>query len=713
MSAERHVVELGGCCIQPLGSYLKALGIFRIIAEQIDPEVVASWKGNCFNIISIMNVDDLIEFLAGQYKPTPIIAPWNGASGFYPKDNKEALDWVRKSDGVRLASYRETLQCADRLMATISKKPSKDDKERLLQACRASFPDNAVDWLDAAFVLGTETPKYPPLLGTGGNDGHLEFTNNFIQRLADVMDESGKARPSSVPWLRSSLFGELRSGMLRGPPIGQFNPAGSGGTNTLSGFEGESLVNPWDYVLMIEGSLFFASGVVRKGETNLHGELSYPFSVKSSGVGYGSASRLDVDMARAELWVPIWSVPSRYPELRALFSEGRSNVEGRKAVDGVDFVRAVATLGVDRGIDFFQRYGFLMRNGRSFFAVPLGQYEVKRNPHADLLAGIDTWLSAFRSRASDDKAPASIKRTLIRLETAILDLCTEESPWAVQSMLIALGECERALCVSSRWANDQHIWPVPALPPEWLTKGDDGSPELRIAAAVALVSADDRRAGRLGLSTMRETVEPVIVAQRTNGAKVSWDDKRNLLSTDNRLVELLNILMRARIMEHIKASVDGYLDRSQVKVGLSDISAFLDGRVDEDRVVRLFWGLVLLDPFSHIEMSIGRSSMGDYPGAAFSLLKLCHVRDLKRIIGRDDRQQVPLVPEIHHRASLGNLEVSTRKASRRLRGSGLEPKIKEVRMSPQHSVRLAAALLMPIDNQSVRIIAENTLMEMK
>ncbi|MFX9938975.1 hypothetical protein ABTP77_21710, partial [Acinetobacter baumannii] len=72
-----------------------------------------------------------------------------------------------------------------------------------------------------------------------------------------------------------------------------------------------------------------------------------------------------------EIWLPLWSSPCSLAELSALFSEGRATLKRRVAKDGLDFARAVARLGVDRGITQFQRYSFLMRNGQSFFATPI------------------------------------------------------------------------------------------------------------------------------------------------------------------------------------------------------------------------------------------------------------------------------------------------------------------------------------------------------
>lgn len=59
---------------------------------------------------------------------------------------------------------------------------------------------------------------------------------------------------------------------------------------------------------------------------------------------------------------------------------------------------SVSRLGVDRGITSFQRYAFLMRSGKAYFATPLDRIAVRTNPSAQLLDELDTngWLSRFR-----------------------------------------------------------------------------------------------------------------------------------------------------------------------------------------------------------------------------------------------------------------------------------------------------------------------------
>src|SRR5690554_4725509 len=247
-------VELAGCTPEPLHSYLKALGVFRIVGEQLDPDAEGWWQGGVFHLRSRFGADELVEALFTQYTPTPIVAPWNGGSGFFPKDKQEALQAIEGSDEPRLALYRETIARARSILDRlgIREKPDKDEKPRILAECRAWFPDEAVAWLDAAYVLTSEDPRSPPLLGTGGNDGRLEFSNNFMQRLLDALalgeqaasTRRGRSRDRHAfaqAWLKHSLFGDGDPPLVSAA-IGQYYPGGVGGPNATQGFEGQSLV---------------------------------------------------------------------------------------------------------------------------------------------------------------------------------------------------------------------------------------------------------------------------------------------------------------------------------------------------------------------------------------------------------------------------------------------------------------------------------------
>jgi CRISPR-associated protein Csx17 len=251
-------IALTGCAPIPIAHYLKALGTLRLVAEQVDANVKALWRDDQLELQTDLTGDALVAFLAREYRPSPVLAPWNGGSGFYPKDNDQALVAIEGSEIERFAPYRRGIAAARGELQTmgLNAKPDGEAKALLLQRCRNSFPEDSLGWLDAVLVLGQDGARFPPLLGTGGNDGRLEFTNNFMQRITEVMDAAtGQPTPESKRWLLAALFGETAPGLATKAPIGQFFPGAAGGANATSGFDAPSAVNPWDFILMIEGAL--------------------------------------------------------------------------------------------------------------------------------------------------------------------------------------------------------------------------------------------------------------------------------------------------------------------------------------------------------------------------------------------------------------------------------------------------------------------------
>ena len=67
-----------------------------------------------------------------------------------------------------------------------------------------------------------------PLLGTGGNDGRLEFSTNFHQQLIELLGTSAKERARSLATARDLLDG-TQVASLSDVPIGQFDPGKAGG----------------------------------------------------------------------------------------------------------------------------------------------------------------------------------------------------------------------------------------------------------------------------------------------------------------------------------------------------------------------------------------------------------------------------------------------------------------------------------------------------
>jgi len=695
--------SLIGCSPVPLASYLKALGILRVLSQQCpDARAKGFWQGNAFTLVSTYDREGLIDFFLARYAPSPVVAPWNGGSGFHPKDNAKALDAIGASTLPTFATYRETLLAARTALTSLGlkEKPEKEAKEILLLRCRNTFSEAALEWLDSAFVLTDDGAKYPPLLGTGGNDGRLEFTNNFMQRLTEVFDLStGQPTADSPAFLSHALF-DTPTKYLADSPIGQFSPSASGGANATTGFDAKSAVNPWDFILALEGAMLFAAAAVKRLESLSPGQLVYPFCVQPSGAGYGSATQADENDARCEIWMPLWSAPSSLDEIKSLFSEGRAWVGKRTVKNGVDFALAVSSLGVDRGIGEFQRYGFHVRNGLAYFATPLQRLRVHRDSIAsDLLAACDGWLQRFLPKAKGDTAPGSIRRAAARLEAAIFARAAsaqDNNPDNAQELLVALGECERTLSrASEKWRIDSFLKPLPPLSRGWIKAIDNHTPEYRLAASLASLSVRFKKE----FYPVRRHLEPVKVIAGEK-AWTDWLDKadpaRNeVVWHEGSVIDVLCAMMRRRLLLAKSAGEPSWPEYARLTAWPTDIAAFIEGRIDETRFAQLLWGLSLVDfsgdAITGDEMPTPPGKAHDEtPPAFYAQLKLCFA---SRLPGD---KRVPIEPIIFNLAASRDGARASTQALSRLHGSSIPVTQIQIPLSGDAARRSAAALLFPL-----------------
>jgi CRISPR-associated protein Csx17 len=525
-----------------------------------------------------------------------------------------------------------------------------------------------------------------------------------MQRLTEMLSTDGDDSPqNSARLLEASLFSVNVQGAKVKAAIGQFLPGLAGGPNNTSGFSGSSFVNPWDFIFLMEGSLLFAAASARQLERLAPGMLVAPFCVRQAGVGYASAGSADEDHKRpAEIWAPIWSSPTTLSELDAVFGEGRALVSGRSARNGVDFARAVVTLGVDRGFDAFQRYGFLQRFGKLYFATPLERVPVERNTRADLLSDIDGWLDRFLSKAgSSSNAPASVSRALRQIEERILDLCKNDRAENMQALLIALGACERALAHSARWAKE-NVQPIFGLTPRWLQAADTRTPEFRLAAALASTS------GILGneFLPLRAHLEPAKIKGGTTKRWAIWleNESNDVVWREGSLIEVLKAIFSRRLVL-AQQSEKQLPDRNVCAVHFSDLAAFIDGEVDDELIGELLWGLALVDwqAAKHADLPAALSDPEIAPSAFYALLKLCFVPPAP------DEEPVPLTPAIHRRAARGDGASASELAARRLHASGFAPAIEKIPVAGQLARRTAAVLLFPLRNFQITILRKTIL----
>lgn len=693
-----HALTLSGCSPVPLAHYLKALGILRLVSEQKDASATGHWQRDQFVLTSSLDQEGLLKFFLEEYEPTAVMAPWNGGSGFHPKDNSKALESIQKSDAARLTHYAGSISAAQQVLLSLKlgEKPTPEQKAQLLLLCRNLLPDSALKWLDAAYVLTDDGAKYPPLLGTGGNDGRLEFTNNFMQRIMEVLDvATGKPLAGSLPKLEASLFAAPHATPQSKAPVGQFLPGSAGGANATSGFDADSAVNPWDFILMIEGALLFASASVKRLESADSGALAYPFCVRQAGVGYASASAADESASRAEMWMPLWTKrPVTLAELTAIFSEGRAQVGNRPARNGVDFARAVVGLGVDRGLDEFQRFGFQVRNGLSYFATPLTRIAARKNAAADLLSDVDEWLDRYRRAASKDTAPATAQRALRQLESRILDLCVSHTPERLLRVFIALGQCQATAARSLKWAKESFLQPLSGLRKDWLKDNwNDGKhgTDFRLAASLASVN------GKFGKDwlPLRCHLEQVdsFVGKGSGSLAYRWGDvtTNNVQWSQASLPTVLNdVFARRLILNETPPRT-----RSEVWASLADIKAFVEGKTDDALLSDLLWSMSLINWRDDAKLP-ERDHERVVPPTFYSLLKGCFPPVLEKL--PEGILKVPVVPAIHKQAAQGNGNQAAELAVRRLRGSGYHPLLRQMSVQGEHARRSASALLFPISD---------------
>src|SRR6266566_6911234 len=104
---------LPGCSPAPLAHYLKALGVLRLVSEQLPscmPHPRGAWQGESFVLHSTIDRAGLEQFFLHHYRPTPILAPWNGGSGFYASDNCVAVRALKNSPADRFTSFKSGIQ---------------------------------------------------------------------------------------------------------------------------------------------------------------------------------------------------------------------------------------------------------------------------------------------------------------------------------------------------------------------------------------------------------------------------------------------------------------------------------------------------------------------------------------------------------------------------------------------------------------------------
>ena len=692
----RTVHHLEGLQAQPLASYLTALAVLRLVHEQRDRTVSAAWCEGHFILDTELDREQLLQFFLEEYQPTPLTSPWNGGSGYYG-GKSEKLDLIRNSSDSRFENYRVTIKTAGsclQLLALDRKPDPSSDKPDLIKLLRCKLSDHALKWLDCCVVLADGRnglqPAMAPLLGSGGNDGNFEFSLTFMQRLHDLFLCPRASLSRARTLLLATLFGHLTDGLTK-DPIGQFSPGAAGGVNSTNGLEGKSQVNPWLYILALEGAIVLSASCVRRyGDSRSTG--SFPFTVAHLPVGNGRLGR--EERGRQEIWLPLWENPCGYPELAGLFSEGRAQVGSQQARNPVEFSLALASHGTSRGLTGFSRYGFLQRNGKSFFATPLGYHPVKHQDSAGLLRRVERWFASYRHQL---KKPESVGRAIRRYDTAVMEHLSSGGKRSLAEVLERLGELHMLLCRAPKlWDS---VRPLPQLDQDWVALAYDGTPEFRLALALSTLGGEKRE--------FRAQLCPY------NPKTRQWNEIGFIPRWKGRDVpeRMLGLLRHRLLVAHNpeeSAPVWGSSPASR-----ADIEDFIERRTDDARIERLLYALCLIPAGKH---DLSRRTSSTFLTLPYLLPRLAlhqgrPVRQQEQQAGDGRDRRVPPA-HIVHLLMTGKVGPALKESRRFLLGRGLlipTSLTAHQPLSPATCRRLAAALLFPISDRAYNQVALNIL----
>ena len=738
MTIYEHVLE--GCAPVPLAGYLKALGVFRLVAEQEDENAHGFWCDERFVLQTRLTGDQLVRFFAETYQPSPIISPWNGRAGFLEGDDEESSRQGAKiirryqSAGDRFIKLRNAVDIyrsigvikdldkaradAKRLQEKKRKKRqiSEDEKNRLkeleafIKRCKASTisnlrseaPDWAVDWFDACQRIAQKSTVFP-LLGSGGVDGSRDFGVNFGSALEHSFDfETGEPLENTMALIRESLgFNIVPS--LGADNLGQYDPAG-GGENITSGFKGEQPFNPVDFILLLEGAVLFSGAATRRLGSN-QTQIGFPFTVGALTAGSGATASAD-DKGSSEFWAPIWTRPVCLVELSAFLTEGRTTVGQKTAKDALEFAVALSTLGSQRGVTEYQRFALLQREPRNpKKATPISRVHVRENPRASLVSELDAarWLSRARRTVRSETAPPSLGKIGRNLDEALFRLTGDGSAESVQETLMAFGALMLEVARRPKLHDVKDgLRPPPLLSKEWTEAADDGSYEFALAASLASLDAT----GDIRLPFRRH-----LASLDGSKGQESWSDKTEAqvlaVWTGRSLVRDTALVLERRLIEAQRHSFTNH-EKAELPLRggraapLAAVAAFLAGQTDDARIAALAVGLAWCRAGGHTN-PVTREDALPFAYAALKPLFAPEGVGPAEVNGKKRIDPLPLVRLIR----AGRVDDAIRHAQIVAQGAGLPaPFLKRKPAASLDPDRLTAALLFSIAPKAYERLSE-------
>lgn len=647
------ILTLHGCTPEPLGNYLKALGVFRLVAEQADCKARAWWDGGCFKL-NTNQFDDpgkLGEWLHSKCCFTAFVAPWLANTGWGKGGKRdaggEALQKLLSDDQERTRQFRTAsalvlelagappqgspiIPAANKAVEKWVSSFHKDDTGSIIARLRNRAPAEMLAWLDAVGAIRPKdknlTRDWFPLFAKGGAEG----SGNYIVRQQGYLADSLVDNPErGLQRLRCSLTGESMLGLLETSSLaGLFYPGFRGDPNIGQKFDVPTRANPWDFILLMEGLLFFRSAVTRKLGVE-RGSSAFPFFCESSlggppTIGIREVPDSDKSISSGEIWCPLWDSPMNLAVLRGLLSEGRFQVTGRSVKKAAQFALAVSRFGCDRGIPAFLRYGIFRRSGSygkkdqtAPLAIPLGTLPVTRLPKLALLESLLDYDDTFGWRSGMHLGTGHNHPARLVAAWAAYDVARFKAVLAAQSgaaddglidLTVRLGNLVQEFAVTKgrvRQGRGENAKAPPKpnapLPPllhlEWSKlQPTQHEAEHRLARSLASILPWGESTKKLGQPSVGPFLTNLVPIVRL-GNRWAWNElSRSAVWLEGApLLANLAAVLRRRLVDAQGGKGDGLPLASFCPTSFADIWRLWNRELNEARLCELIRALALVD----------------------------------------------------------------------------------------------------------------------
>jgi CRISPR-associated protein Csx17 len=645
-STSQYTYQLAGIKDRSMGSYLAGLGLMKVVERHVDEAAQFYWQGSDFYIKTNVPQAELVDRLLEKYHAMVAFSPWNKSCGI-EIDKKTgdlkyvgAIGQIMNAESERTKKIRQLLPKIKDLIdeAKISgtnfSYPEKADKIVFIDQCHKYITNSEwTSWANSAVILKKVVnsqqavsikPKYPALLGSGGNIGAVDIAENYYSAFCALFDlTTDQPMANAAACLNKAIFNQDSAEVTESKEVKalHFFPnqdykldyaLSKNNDYAPSGGSSASSVNPALILLATEGLVTFrgmASGGGGDEDTDkyLHQKrdvAKYSLAVATSGASTDLVALDERKSYAEEYFFPLWSEPQTYEKLKEniftspLVNEVPFSLRG-EIRDGTDFIRAMQEWATEQKITGkFARYAMLPRKGQSNFAVLLEIVNVGENSQRlDLATDLDEYRHHLRIFAKSDHCPALMQGSIYHFDRLFGQFI--QGKCLHSDLFLALGK----LCAAERRPKTlRYAW-IDQLQVE------SDSPELRLALSIASCGIKKYLFGEEQVFASGSPIDSLIRLQQQWGFVADKDETNN------------------------STPFYGYATAQRIFATFADISAFIYGANFDDRLFESWlWALSLVDFSNDIQQFADpeshRSALGKLPPAY--RLGLMHIKTFGR-----------------------------------------------------------------------------------